>query len=199
MLKAAQLRAKAREALEGNWGLAVLVCLISGLIMGASSFTGLGTIVLIGPVTLGLAFFFLDITRKKPAKIETAFKGFNYFLNSFVLGLLYSLFIIVWSLLFIIPGIIKAYAYSMCYYIMADNPQIDGNSAIKESIKIMKGNKWRLFCLDFSFIGWILLCVLTFGIGYLWLIPYMQASRVQFYENLKITKGLGGAGEQAAQ
>ena len=78
-----------------------------------------------------------------------------------------------------------SYAYSMSYYILKDNPELSANEARKQSIEMMRGNKWRLFCLDFSFIGWSLLSMFTFGILMLWVTPVMQASHAAFYESLK--------------
>lgn len=88
-------------------------------------------------------------------------------------------------MLFVIPGIIKSYSYAMTFYIMADNPEIDGMEAITRSRQMMNGNKWRLFCLDFSFIGWFILCILTFGLLLLYVGPYMEAAHAAFYQSLK--------------
>lgn len=71
---------------------------------------------------------------------------------------LQGLYIALWSLLLVIPGIVKTYSYAMTPYIMSEHPSLTANEAITESRRIMNGNKWRLFCLDFSFIGWELLC-----------------------------------------
>ena len=91
----------------------------------------------------------------------------------------------LWSLLFVIPGIIATYSYSMSFYILRDNPDMDANAARKASIEMMKGNKWKLFCLELSFIGWMLLSMLTFGILLLWVGPYMETAKAAFYEELK--------------
>ena len=72
----------------------------------------------------------------------------------------------------------------MSYYILIDNPGLSANEARKRSMAMMRGNKWRLFCLDFSFIGWIVLCVLTFGILVFWVAPYQEAARAEFYQDL---------------
>ena len=88
-------------------------------------------------------------------------------------------------LVFIIPGIIKAFAYSMTFYIMVDDKEIGANDAIEKSQKMMYGNKWKLFRLELRFFGWALLCILTLGIGFIWLIPYMQVTMVKFYDDIK--------------
>jgi uncharacterized membrane protein len=92
-----------------------------------------------------------------------------------------GLLIILWSLLLVIPGIIAAYRYAMASYIMAQNPEIGALDAIERSKAMMNGNKLRLFCLQLSFIGWMLLSALTLGIGYIFLRPYMQAAYAAFY------------------
>ena len=96
----------------------------------------------------------------------------------------------LWMLLFIIPGIVAAYRYAMTSFILAENPELTAGEAINCSKELMDGNKWRLFCLNFSFIGWIILCGFTLGIGYLWLTPYEQAANAAFYRD--ITRPLAG-------
>jgi uncharacterized membrane protein len=95
------------------------------------------------------------------------------------------LYILLWSLLFIIPGIIVAISYSMVFFILVDDPNIKITEALKKSKKMMFGYKWKYFCLGFRFIGWILLAALTFGVGFLWLLPYMQVSYAKFYDDIK--------------
>lgn len=99
--------------------------------------------------------------------------------------LLVNLFITLWTLLFIIPGIIKSLAYAMTPYILRDNPELGPNEARLKSIEMMRGHKWKLFGLELSFIGWILLATLSLGIGFIWLSPYMATANAAFYCNLK--------------
>ena len=95
-----------------------------------------------------------------------------------------SLFIFLWSLLLIIPGIIAAYAYSQVFYILADNPSLSGMEALDQSKQMMKGRKWKYFCLCMRFVGWSILCIFTLGIGYIWLAPYMAVSLANFYRDV---------------
>lgn len=111
------------------------------------------------------------------------FGGGRYWHN-FLGMLLVGVFTFLWSLLFIIPGIIKAYAYSMTSYILIDNPELGPNEARLKSIEMMRGYKGKLFGLDLSFIGWHLLCILSLGIGYIWLMPYITSARAAFYQEL---------------
>ena len=113
------------------------------------------------------------------------FEGFNTWLRSFKAYFLMILYIFLRLLLLIVPGIIAIYAYSQTYYILADDKNIGINDAIKKSKEMMMGNKWKLFCLGCRFIGWGLLCMLTFGIGFLWLVPYAQVSIAKFYDDVK--------------
>jgi len=142
-------------------------------------------IVVAGPFALGFTGYFLRRVRGEPIHLSNIFEGFYHILPSFLLTFLSGLFIGLWCLLLIVPGIIKALAYSMAFYIMRDNPAIEPLDAISKSQKMMKGYKWKLFCLQLSFIGWALLCALTLGIGSFWLYPYMSMSMANFYENLK--------------
>ena len=98
-------------------------------------------------------------------------------------------FTILWSLLLVIPGIIKSYSYAMTSFILKDEPEMKNNAAIEKSMAMMEGNKMKLFMLDLSFIGWAILCIFTFGIGFLFLQPYVAISRAAFYEDLKAQQG----------
>ena len=104
---------------------------------------------------------------------------------------LMGLFILLWSLLLIIPGIIKAYSYAMTPYILDEHPELSANDAIDRSRAMMKGHKFDLFWLQLSFIGWVLLGFLTFGIGYFWLAPYIDTAQAAFYQDLKAEFGDG--------
>jgi uncharacterized membrane protein len=185
MKENAELRAMARSQLKGAWLEAVGLILVYWIIMGVSSLVMVGLLVLGGPLTLGLSGYFLKKPRGEAGKLENLFDGFKQFGSSFLLNLLQGIFIVLWSCLLIIPGIVKIFSYSMAFYILKDNPDIGSLEAITQSRKMMAGYKWKLFCLYFSFIGWTLLCCLSFGIGFLWLVPYIATSNANFYEELK--------------
>jgi uncharacterized membrane protein len=133
-------------------------------------------------MTLGYAMFAISIFRRRETSAAEVFYGFERFGKAFGLYIVTSIFIILWALLLIVPGIIAAIRYSMSFYILADRPEIGIMEAIEESKKMMRGNKWKFFCLNLSFIGWILLSLLTLGIGLLWALPYMEVSIVAFYD-----------------
>lgn len=184
-------RANARAQLGGGifkntWLMALVVCLIYDLIIGFASSLVIGIILVGGLLAYGLAHVFLDLVRgKDKIEIGDLFCGTGKFVDLLVLYLLYSLFLFLWTLLFIVPGIVKYYSYSMAFYIKNDHPEYDWKQCINESRRMMKGHKGQLFGLHLSFIGWILLSFLTCGIGLLWVMPYMHAAQANFYENLK--------------
>lgn len=190
MLKAKDFRMRAWTDLNGKWGTVALITFVYILIMGVCSLLAryyVGTIasfVTAGPFALSFAIIALNVVRGKQVEFKMLFSGFNNFGKAFLLNLLNGIFVFLWSLLLIIPGIIKAYSYAMSIYILADNPEISANEARKKSIEMMHGNKWRLFCLSFSFIGWVLLCGITLGILSFWIVPYMNASFAAFYQSL---------------
>lgn len=184
-----ELRLTARNQLKGQWGITILICVVFIIITGipnAIKYAGpVISIILTGPITLGIISCFIKLVRKERFKFENLFDGFKNFASSFILQILITLFVFLWSLLLVIPGIIAGYRYSMSFYILYDNPKIGAMEALNLSKEIMLGNKWRLFCLHFSFIGWTLLSILTVGIGFLWLIPYINTSIANFYESVK--------------
>ena len=184
MLKAKDFRQRAWSKLHGNWTPAVVAYLIMDLILGVCAFTYAGPLILSGPLSVGFSFVAINYVRRNNPQIENLFASFRDFGRTFLLYLINNIFIALWSLLFIIPGIIKSLSYSMSYFILIDDINISANEARKRSMELMNGNKWRLFCLNFSFLGWILLSILTLGILFFWVMPYMEVARAEFYQSL---------------
>ncbi|MDR0495267.1 MAG: DUF975 family protein [Treponema sp.] len=181
-----ELKAIARSQLQGGWLAAVGMFLVYSIIMGgASGFAVIGPLVLGGPLTLGFIGYYSKKARGEPVKIENLFDGFKLFGTSFLLYLLECIFIGLWTCLFIIPGIVKCFSYSMAFFILRDNPDIGAAEAITRSRKMMDGNKAKLFGLCLSFIGWGILCCFSMGLGFLWLCPYISLSVANFYEDIK--------------
>lgn len=139
-------------------------------------------------VQLGYANFNTRLVDNANPEFNNLFGYFKHWKNAVLTNLLKSIYIVLWTLLFVIPGIIAAFSYAMTPYILADNPDLSPREALKISKEMMRGNKWRLFCLSFSFIGWQLLCGLTLGIGYLWLNPYIAAAHADFYREISGTR-----------
>ena len=191
---------RALSALENKWGNFVAITFVYGFIIGITQvlsgdkdspailhLIGLVLFILALPLTWGFQTLFLGAVRGGEATAKDMFEGYNKELFSRVLTttLLYYVYVFLWSLLLLIPGCIKAYSYAMTPYILKDNPEMKNNAAIEESMRMMDGHKLELFLLDLSFIGWAILSILTCCIGFLWLVPYMNMARVNFYEDLK--------------
>lgn len=189
MKSSSEYRLQAREKLSGNWGkFALLYLIIGAASIGASFIPFIGSItqlILTGPITLGIVICMMKLMQDEPVPLEDVLEGFKHFVPSMLVYILTTLFTILWSLLLIIPGIIAAYSYSMCFYILRDNPDLSPMDVIRQSKEMMRGHKMDLFALQLTFIGWGLLSILTLGIGSLWLVPYMTASTTAFYIDLK--------------
>ncbi len=181
----AEITADARKALAGRWGIGVGFNLLYQLLISALSQIPFASLVVAGPLLFGSTSFHLSLMRGRDANIGMMFKGFNYFGKALSAYFVMILFIILWTLLFYIPGIIAALNYSMTFYVLVDRPDIEAMDALRRSKKIMYGSRWKLICLQFRFFGWGLLCILTLGIGLLWLIPYMSVSIARFYEDVR--------------
>lgn len=155
-------------------------------ISSAFSLVGLVISLFVGnAAVVGGSNYFIKNTDSKPS-FAAAFSGFKvkYGRNIGTL-LLVGIKTTLWTCLFIVPGIIKMYEYSIIPYILADDDTITCKEAFKKAKEMMKGNKWRLFKLEFSFIGWALLSALTCGIGAIFLAPYVEAAKAEFYVELK--------------
>lgn len=135
-------------------------------------------------VQLGYSKYLLKLHDGEEAELRDLFSEFHRFGDAFVMGLLRSLYTFLWTLLFIIPGIIAAYKYAMAHFILLENPGMKPKDAITASKEMMDGHKFELFCLGLSFFGWSLLCIMTLGIGSLWLNPYVNASYAAFYRQI---------------
>lgn len=190
MLTYSEIHYNAREYLKGKWNnpCALIILIIAILNLGISAIPYLGTVislVIAGPLALGLAIIFLKLVRGEEISVEMVFSGFKDFTRSFTAGVLVIIYVFLWSLLLIIPGIVAALSYSMTFFIMADNPNLSANEAIKASKEMMKGHKTELFLLELSFLGWIFLSILSFGIGILWVASYLYTAEAIFYHEIR--------------
>lgn len=209
MMCAKDFRAQARAALRGKWGIAVTVGLVASILSGSITITNSGSVgaegyldfaghdawiltltlaiaglllslLIGGAVQMGWAQFNTKLIKGQEVRFGDLFSQFHRLWTCICMNLVMGFFIFLWSLLFLIPGIIAAYRYSMVPYLMAEFPDLGIMDAMRESKRLMKGNKWRLFCLELSFLGWGLLGALTV-IGSLWVVPYIQAAVAAFY------------------
>lgn len=176
---------KAREQLADNWTNALLGTLIYLAIMGAASLTYVGELVLTGPLTFGYVLFIGCLADTKTTNLNLLFKGFDRFVETLIAGLLVTIAVSVGTAFLIVPGIIMACGFGMTFFIMADDAGISGLDAMKLSWEMMNGHKWDFFCLQFRFIGWILLSLIVCGVGFLWLAPYMTTASLNFYRQLR--------------
>lgn len=199
MITRDELKNEALATLRGKWTqpvlAALIVMLVSAFTQGGNQtksavFVTLGFLVAL-LVACNLQFGFevamLRFRRGREDSVnEMLAAGFKEDYGR-VLGisLLRAVFICLWSLLLIVPGIIKAYAYSMTAYIAEDNPELGPKECLDQSQAMMQGHKMDLFILDLSYIGWILLGFVSFGIGFLWISPWMEMAHIRFYEELK--------------
>ena len=217
-MTSSELRAIARQNLEGTWGISVGVALVAAILGGSiagvgsnvnfnvnedsirnlppifwtvllpmASFAGLlslAALILGGTVELGYARFLLKQHDRKELRFSDLFSQFDRFGTGFAQQFLRILFTALWSLLFIIPGIIKGLSYAMTPFILEEHPELTASQAIKASMKLMDGHKMDLFILGLSFIGWQILACLTAGVGFLFLNPYMNAAYAAFYRDI---------------
>lgn len=183
------LMEQAEQSLKGRWGTAIGTCIIYILtVIAINLISGVGEVISLlvgGPFMLGLSMFTLAIARDENAYLELIFKGFEEFIRALSAYLYIFVFTILWLLLLIIPGIVAAISYSMTYFIMVDDKEIDAMSAIDKSKVMMDGYKMKYFRLILYYLGFSVLCIFTLGIGFLWLFPYIQVTNAKFYDDVK--------------
>ena len=159
----------------------ILYILLAALII-AAVWLLLGSV-----VSVGYSRFTLQLVDHNDAGFEQLFQYFPYWTNAVCTRLLKGLYIFLWSLLLIIPGIMASYSYAMTGFILAEHPEMTAGEVVAASKEMMYGNRWRLFCLHLSFIGWAILCIFTLGVGNLWLNPYKNVSEAAFYREISGT------------
>ena len=188
MKRSLELRAQAWSALSGKWGMAVVAILVYMVICGVISLipyvSSIAALLVSLPLAYGFTIMLLNVVRGSDVELNTLGEGFKDYGRILGTMLLSSVYQFLWMLLLIIPGIIKGYSYALTPYLLKDHPELKFNAAIEESMRLMSGNKMRLFLLDLSFIGWFLLGLITFGIAFLWITPYWNTARAAFYEDL---------------
>ena len=191
---------RALASLEGKWGSAAIATLIIAIItggistvitlpMGSDTVAGLSTngiwSLLCLPLEWGFTVYFLSLIRQEDIRYERLFEGYKDFIRTFLMEFLYCLAVAVGTCLFIVPGIILGIGLCMAPYILKDDPQISAMDALMKSWQITRGHKLKLFWLGLSFIGWIILSLCTFGLGFFLLAPYMEATFAHYYEDIK--------------
>ena len=194
-----ELRNEAKAFMAGNWKSAVIITLVNFLIITAFELLNIGDsivtkilyfvslIAVLLPLNYGYLMTFLRFSRGENLAVENLFAMFkgDYYKKSVVLGLLVGIYTLLWTLLLIVPGLIKALSYALAPYIMIDNPELSAEEAICKSMKMMEGHKMDLFLIQLGYVGLGLLSMLLLGIPLLWLMPYYQVVYAKFYEEIK--------------
>ena len=161
-----------------------MIYLFIAAIVIAVAFFVLGSVISPGYSKFNLGL----VDRREAPELATLFGYFPHWKTATIANLLQTVYVFLWSLLLVIPGIIASYSYAMTPYILAEHPEMAPTDVLRKSKEMMSGNRWRLFCLQLSFIGWSILSVLTLGIGGLWLTPYMQTATAAFYREISGTE-----------
>ena len=161
-----------------------MIFLFFAAIVMAVAFFVLGSVISPGYSKFNLGL----VDRRETPELATLFGYFPHWKTATIANLLQTVFVFLWSLLLVIPGIIASYSYAMTPYILAEHPEMAPADVLRKSKEMMSGNRWRLFCLQFSFIGWGILSALTLGIGGLWLTPYTQTATAAFYREISGTE-----------
>lgn len=191
---------RALASLEGKWSKGIIATLIVLLIVGGvsnlvtlpfagsqaagASISSIWTLLCL-PLEWGAAVYFLNLIRQEDLSYGRLFDGYKDFVRIFCTIFLESIIVAIGIVLLIIPGIILAIMFAQVCFIMKDDKDIKYMDALKCSAQMMKGHKMEYFWLELSFIGWIILSILTFGFGFLFLLPYMYTALAHYYEDLK--------------
>lgn len=186
----ATLKSMAKSQIKGNIGvlfvITLLVAVVAGLVNVVPVVGSVASVLVVTPaMSIALVCIYLNLTKGIKPEIKELFAHFGEFWGAFKVTFLTGLFTALWSLLLVIPGIVKAFGYSQAMYILAENPGIGAREALKKSEEMMNGHKMELFVLGLSFIGWGLLVAITCGIAVIWVGPYMQATMTNFYNSIK--------------
>ena len=205
MISRQKMKNDAKLDLQGHWGLCIPIAALNIYMFPLIQFSAenlmhlfrrhmnliynirwIAVFILLSGFTLGAAYLFLNITGKKESDAGIFFSSFDNIFRAVLLFLLITIFVSLWSVLLIVPGIIAAYRYKMAVYILAESPELSPLDSIRISKKMTDGKKWGLFLFDLSFIGWIILTAATAGLAGLYVFPYYNASLANYYRELKI-------------
>lgn len=193
MFSRAEFKYAAKGNLTGNWsylaGLTVIIIILSaiaGFILGMIPIIGAILLIFIStPFNFSEMLITIKLYKSEEIRVGDVFSGFNFTLKAVGLYLWVVLWTWLWSLLLIIPGIIKSYSYSMSFFCLLNNPELTIREAMRESIRLTSGFKGDLFILDLSWLGWEILTIFTCGIGLLFLNPYIIQTKYITFRFLK--------------
>ncbi len=184
-----QLMRKARTLLEPHWILAIGVCLANAVMVAApaelDSYGEIVSLLLAGPLQLGLCFFFLNLVKGKETRFELLFEGFKPLLTVLLAYAVITALTVIGLILLIVPGIVLALGFSMTYYVIAEDPEISFQTALEQSWKLTDGYKMELLELNLRFIPWYLLGLLCFIVGVFAVVPWHNTTLTLYYQYLK--------------
>jgi len=179
MPERAQLKQAAKGQIKGKIGILFLITIILAILTSI-------TFGLLAPaMSIGICLIYISMIHGVEPTVGDIFKRINTFGKALWLMIITGIFTMLWTYLLIIPGIIKGLSYSMGPYIMAEHPDWTARQCLSESKRIMKGNVGKLFVLELSFILWALLGMITFGLAFIYVGPYMSATTANFYNAIK--------------
>lgn len=179
------LKQRAKEQIRGNIGILIVILLVTGLLAAVANWTVVLSLVITPSLMLAMADIYLRLSDGISPQFADLFARFSDFWAALKVMLLSGVYTFLWSLLLVIPGIVKALAYSQVYFILAENSGLSAKEVLRRSEAMMIGHKAEYFMLNLSFIGWMILGPFTFGILYLWVIPYYEATMANYYRDLK--------------
>ena len=187
-----ELKNEAKEQIKGRIGILFLIFLIISIISAGCSIVPIvgwfATIIIMPAFEISLCMIYLNLAKKEEISVGDVFKGFTITGKAVWLYIITGIFTFLWSLLFVIPGIIKSYSYSMAPFILAENNDLTAREALSKSKEIMNGHKFDLFVLQLSFFWWYMLEIITFGIASIYVVPYVLAATTNFYNKIKEQK-----------
>lgn len=188
-----ELVQEARADLVGKWKEVVMISLIYLVVVLAISlltqfsiFIELLAMFAVAPLYVGFYRYFLDVKAGIVGDYNILFRWFqNGYLRVVLTYFMMCVYVLLWTCLFIVPGIIMSIAYAQTLFILASDDKITPSAALRKSQNMMRGYKMKYFLFNLRFIGWALLAILTAGVGFVWLLPYMSTAQAGFYNDLK--------------
>ncbi|MEG2317430.1 MAG: DUF975 family protein [Rikenellaceae bacterium] len=188
-----EIVSEAKVSLSGKWGEAAMVTtiylvisIVVSFILSFSPHMTVLTVFILAPLTLGYTKYCLDIKAGIFNEYPILFRWFKvFYIRAVLTYIMMTIYILLWTLLFIVPGIIKSFSYSQVMFILAEDDNITPSAALRKSEDLMRGYKMAYFLLNLRFIGWGFLSLLTLGIGSIWLVPYITTAQAGFYNDLK--------------
>jgi uncharacterized membrane protein len=182
------LKSEAKRKLSGQTKPSAIVTFVTWLLPTIAGPSGIAPLIFDGPFGAGMAQFFLRLVRGEAPGVGTMFLGFSKFLRNIRVWLMQLVFVLLWALLLIVPGVIAGLRYSMVWFVLADEPELTARQAMDRSKALTKGRLRDLFVLGLSFFWWLVFGIITLGIGFLYVVPYVQTTWALVYEGMRVAE-----------